>query len=175
MKFQNSNFEPAHKIRIFKIRYGGMSKKALFKKLKDASVMFNEYAGTLFSSNLFRTSPKIQNALVVELSVNALGFSKDANVTDILERAKDFGLSECPLEIGPYFRLQYLDQLEQFESEKNKPPLGSVTVISKPLLESDDFPKGFYLRRIDGKLCLRGYAGPMNITWNPEDRIALMI
>jgi hypothetical protein len=44
-------------------------------------------------------------------------------------------------------------------------------VISTELTEDHDVPKGFYLRRIEGALWLRGYrSGPEHV-WSPEDRI----
>jgi hypothetical protein len=43
--------------------------------------------------------------------------------------------------------------------------------VSAALVEDDEFPKGFYLRRIDGVLWLRGYrSGPAHV-WSPDDRL----
>lgn len=65
--------------------------------------------------------------------------------------------------------MQYLDQLEGKYSPKNQAPAGSLTIASKPINEDDDFPKGFYLRNIQGELWLRGYIADDLHVWNPDD------
>ena len=159
---------------IKKLEFGGLGKDQLLAKLKDASIQLNENAEILLSSELFVTSENRQIANVIEISVNDLGFPDGANLDEIRSRARELGLLECPIELGPYFRLQYLDQVEEKESGRNKAPKGSVTVVSKPLLDSDDFPKGFYLRRIDGKLWLRGYKCDMEYSWEPSAMLAFL-
>jgi hypothetical protein len=80
----------------------------------------------------------------------------------------------CPLELGPHPRLQFLDQPEGHlghPSSKHRAPHGSITVASRPLTEDYETPKGFYLRRIDGVLWLRGYCSAPDDIWNPEDRL----
>jgi hypothetical protein len=42
-------------------------------------------------------------------------------------------------------------------------------VASRPLDESEETPKGFYLRRNDGVLWLRGYWSHAGHLWSPED------
>jgi len=68
--------------------------------------------------------------------------------------------------------MQFLDQPEGsagFSATQHRAPPGSITIASSPLDDSDETPKGFYLRRIDGVLWLRGYwSWPGNI-WRPED------
>ena len=52
-------------------------------------------------------------------------------------------------------------------------PPGSITVVSDPLID-DDVPKGFYPRRVDGVLWLRGYVSGPNHIWQPGDRLAFL-
>ncbi len=77
----------------------------------------------------------------------------------------------CPPELGPYLRLEYLDQPEgNFGSSmQHQAPSGSITIASEVLTEDEDFPKGFYLRRINGELWLRGYRADHLHVWNPGD------
>jgi hypothetical protein len=58
--------------------------------------------------------------------------------------------------------------LGQPSSEYRAPP-GSVTIASAPLASDDDYPKGFYLRRIKGVLGLRGYQSNAEHVWDAED------
>ena len=153
----------------------GYTKKELLAKLESSSILLNRYAQELFSSDLFTPSEKSECISAVELSVSDLGFPEGASLVELRDRAEGFGLQECPLELGPYLRLRYTDQIEQEEKNKNKAPLGSVTIISKPLMDDDDFPKGFYLRRMDGALWLRGYLCSSDYLWNPGDRIVFQI
>jgi hypothetical protein len=48
-------------------------------------------------------------------------------------------------------------------------PPGSITVASSPLDDSDETPKGFYLRRVDGVSWLRGYWSRPGHIWSPRD------
>jgi len=74
--------------------------------------------------------------------------------------------------LAPYYRLQYKDQLEEKENQTNKAPKGSITIISTPLCADETFPKGFYLRCMNGVLWLRGYTSSDDYIFNPGDRIA---
>lgn len=47
----------------------------------------------------------------------------------------------------------YLDQPEGYSGhpiQQHRAPVGSITIASEILTEDEDFPKGFYLRRING-------------------------
>ena len=89
-----------------------------------------------------------------------------------MQRSAELGLSLCPLELAPHLRLQYLDQPEGYSGHppsQHRAPPGSITVASAQLSEDDDLPKGFYLRRIEGVLWLRGYRCGAEHIWSPED------
>ncbi len=112
---------------------------------------------------------------IVELSVADLGFSR--GVSGIGQNAKT-GLGHLVwhyalFELAPHLRLQYLDQPEGYigypPSEHRAPP-GSLTVASRELASDDEIPKGFYLRRIEGVLWLRGYCSGPDHVWSAADR-----
>ncbi len=91
---------------------------------------------------------------------------------EIFERANELGLELCPLELGPHLRLAYLNQPEGALGnpvQQHQAPFGSITIASEVLTEDHDFPKGFYLRRINGVLWLRGYRADHLHVWNPDD------
>lgn len=155
------------------IEVGGLTKSELLQKLRTHSIMLNEYAEKIFSDDKFTTSEKSFDLKTVELTVKDFGFSEGATMPQLFNRARELGLNLCPLELGPHLRLKYLDQQEGNAvnvTTQNHAPSGSVTIASEILSEDDHFPKGFYLRNIDGVLWLRGYVTDDLHVWNLEDR-----
>jgi hypothetical protein len=154
------------------VTVGGLTKAELIQELQRHSVSLNESAEILFASERFTTAQTRSSVLTIELTVGDLGFPRGATNIEIYERAGALGLGACPLELGPHLRLQYLDQPEGYWGQpvrQHQAPSGSITIASEPLLDDDDFPKGFYLRRIKGVLWLRGYrSGPEHV-WEPDD------
>jgi hypothetical protein len=154
------------------IEAGGMTKQQLLQRLQQASISMNEYGESLFSNELFSASAETYKVETVELTVAGLGFQQGAPLDRIFQRAGDLGLSLCPLELGPYMRLQYLDQPEGLSadsSQRHQAPSGSITIASAVIRDDHDFPKGFYLRSMEGALWLRGYIADYLHIWNPND------
>ena len=159
------------------VRVGGVSKGELLSRLRAADIAMNEAALTLFADARFLTSPESATRDIVELSVASLGFAGGATFAELVERAARHGLRPCPLELGPHLRLQYRSQPEAAAGRPGTPhgaPPGSVTVVSEPLSEDGDTPRGFYLRRFEGKLWLRGYRSGRGHHWNPHDVVAFL-
>ena len=151
-----------------------MGKAELLAELQAAGVALNGAGYALFADERFTTSATTSLIETVTLSVNDLGRPTGATFEQLVQRATSLGLSLCPLELGPHLRLQFLNQGEGFFGQpvtRHCAPPGSVTVASRPLSADPDTPKGFYLRRINGVLWLRGYrSGPEHI-WGPEDAL----
>ncbi|WP_427051623.1 helicase [Paenibacillus sp. TC-CSREp1] len=159
------------KIRIVEV--GGLTQTQLQHKLQQCSIQINEYGKTLLTSEKFIMSHTKKRLQTVELAVKHLGFRDGAATLQLFQTAVDLGLQLCPMELGPYLGIQYLDQFEvniATSAKENQAPPGSVTIASKPLTEDDYFPKGFYLRRINDELWLRGYVADDLHVWNPDDR-----
>jgi hypothetical protein len=158
------------------VEYGGISKRELLDRLGAASIGLNEYALKLLNSELFEVRGTREKAIIADLRIEELGFPGGATLPELFEAAEERGFSPCPLEAGPFYRLAYLDQEEEHEEGRNKAPKGSITLLS-PLLDAadEDFPKGFYLRKIEGRLWLRGYVCPLDYRWDKGDRIALAL
>ena len=159
------------------VSVGGTSKPLLLARLATAGVELNEAARILFASEKFTTSSKSQSLLTVELSVRQLGFTDGTTASEFVGKAIAAGLSLAPVELGPHLRLQYLDQPEGYwgypVTEHRAPP-GSIAIASAPLSEEDQFPKGFYLRRIKGTLWLRGYWCSSSNRWDADDRLVFV-
>lgn len=156
------------------VAIGGLSKAELLERLRSNHVSLNESAGRLFASDRFTTAQTRHCLTTVELTVRDLGFPRGATSIEVYARAAALGLSLCPLELGPHLRLSYLDQPEGYWGQpvlQHQAPSGSLTVASEPLVQDDDFPKGFYLRRIEGALWLRGYRAGAEHVWTGDDHL----
>jgi hypothetical protein len=156
------------------VRVGGLTKAALLGALQHAGVELNEIGRTLFAHPGFTTAGEVSTIETVELAVADLAGPAGADMATILERADTRGLAPCPLELGPHLRLQYRDQPEGQAGEaptRHRAPPGSITVVSLPLSDDEDVPKGFYLRRIGGALWLRGYRSGAQHVWSAHDRL----
>ncbi len=159
------------------VRVGGMRKHALLDALEVQHVALNPAARALFADPRFTIAEVSSVIETIELSVAALGFCDGGTSAQLFERALELGLSPCPLELGPHLRLQWLDQPEGSVGgapTQHRAPPGSVTVASRALSDETDVPKGFYLRKIEGVLWLRGYWSDDENVWNPDDRFVFM-
>jgi hypothetical protein len=157
------------------IKNEGLNKAQLLQKLKEAQIGLNEYAHTLFNSDLFQPSLLSSEVNLIELSMSEIGLKNGGNFEDIKKHLKALNLSHCPLEIAIYVRLKFKDQLESDEKKSNKTPPGSITFFSKPLSEEDDFPKGFYIKNTNGTLWLRGYICSEDYIWEANDRMIFKV
>jgi len=159
------------------VRLGGVAKPDLLVRLRENHVMLNPAAETLFADDRFSTLHDSTEIEIAYVSPADLGFDNGATYEQLKAKALESGLTECPLELGPHLRLQHPDQLEGsagFPATKHRAPPGSITVASPPLDDSEETPKGFYLRRIDGALWLRGYWSDAANIWRPEDVLVFM-
>lgn len=155
------------------IEVGELSKAELNQKLQQSSISLNLYGEKLLFDDRFTISEISYRVEIVELSVRDLGFPFGATLPEIYKKANELGLQLCPPELGPYLRLEYVDQIEWTSgnlSQKNEAPSGSVTIASEIVSDEESFPKGFYVRKVDGVLWLRGYVADNLHIWNPNNR-----
>ena len=163
---------PSHLVRI-----GGTSKPELLRQLGEAGVQLNAHALTLFADTRFTPAAAGSTVEIIQVSVASLGFAEGATYSALVERARLAGWFEGPLELGPHLRLALLDQPEGAigrSAEQGRAPPGAITIASPSLDEEDEFPKGFYLRRIEGTLWLRGYRSWSGHIWGPDDSFAFV-
>lgn len=161
-----------------KVLIGNRDKVGLRDALREHSVQFNQAAEDLFHDNRFQPKSEAREIGIRARSVLDLGFPAGATYEQLLEQASAVGLAECPLELGPYLRLQTLDQPAisvEGTPTKGKAPLGAITIASMPICESEETPKGFYLRQVDGTLWLRGYWSGVDHVWSPEDVLVFAV
>ncbi len=146
--------------KVFKeISMGGIAKEQLLLQLKEAGIKFNSYASTLFAHPTFSPSSDVEKVRLAKVTVAELGFTTPPLFQEIVEKAASYNLKLCPLELGPFLRLQYLDQ-----------PEGPYLTIASTKPEKDEtYPNGFYIRNLNKMLWLRGYCATDDYKW-PVDR-----
>jgi hypothetical protein len=152
---------------------GGLSRRELLAALRKLGVRLNASAEVLLNSDAF-DGQRLESFYVVQHTVAQLGFTDGANLSSIIDTGRETGLSLCPATTGPYLRLVMIDQPTAPDSvmSNGSAPSGSITVAAAPLRNEDDYPKGFYLRSVDGVLWLRGYRASDRHVWSPHDRLA---
>ena len=157
---------------------GGVEKQELLQRLRARGVQLNRAADRLFEDGRFVLLGQSRLVEIAAVSVAELGFPQGATYGQLTARALESGMVECPLELGPHLRLQFLDQPEGSVGQpatRHRAPSGAITVASPALDDREDTPKGFYLRRIDGALWLRGYWSWSGHVWTPEDLLVFAV
>lgn len=86
-------------------------------------------------------------------------------------------LELCPPATGPYLRLAVTSQSQAPDSvlSAGRAPSGALHVLSAPLSEDHEYPKGFYLRVVDGVSWLRGYRCDDEYRLPPEAAMVLRV
>lgn len=138
---------------------GGISKAELRQKLKDHDISINPLGNDLLESDLFTITKQPQTITLAFMTLKELGFNqRGPTLPEIIRQVKSRGLDLCPPETGPFLRLAYSkDNNSQGMEKQYRTPDGAITVLSPPLSKDHDFPKGFYLRKVEGTYWLRGY------------------
>ncbi|MDP9984442.1 hypothetical protein J2W14_003867 [Pseudarthrobacter oxydans] len=157
----------------FVVRAGGHSRVEILRLLRSADVMLNVHAETLLDHPVF-DNPESQNLRIVERTVEELGFEHGAVQSRVFSAARNRGLALCPLVTGPYLRMAMIGQSNAPDSvlSAGRAPTGAIHVASEPLSEDVEYPKGFYLRVVDGQAWLRGYRCDDTYVWAPDHRLA---
>lgn len=151
---------------VFKeLSIGGEAKDILLDRLISAGIKFNAYAEILFQNPLF--SPSEQRSIVnlVKMSLNDMKLENECTYFDIIQRASSIGLKLCPLYLGAFLRLDYLDQPEGLY----------LTIASYQLGTDGNYPNGFYIRNFDGTNWLRGYKVEGKVDWPRNHEFLFMI
>ena len=158
------------------LRVGGLSRADLTQPLEDAGVELNTSAETLLSDPAFDRRHN-ETITIVQRRVVELGLAQGARLAQILEAAKVHGLLPCPSITGPYLRLALSDQTSAPDSglSNGHAPTGSITVASERLRAVLGYPRGFYLRVVDGQRWLRGYRCSEDHPWSADDMFAFRL
>lgn len=162
--------ETAHVERL-EIAVGGLSRAELLSRLSSRGVLLNEHAETLLEDAVF-DKRAIRAIEVTGRTVGDLGLPDGVTLPQILESAQQQGLLLCPADTGPYLRMVLSEQAASLDSvmSTGTAPDGALTVAAETLSDDDDYPKGFYLRVVDGQAWLRGYRCDDEHPWSADDR-----
>lgn len=153
-----------------------MTRDELRTALRVHGVLLNAHAETLLDHVVF--SPRDPEEItVVERGPGDLGLSTGATLLELFQAAREHGLALCPPDTGPYLRLALTSQASAPDSvlSAGRSPSGALKVASAPLSDDVEFPKGFYLRVVDGQQWLRGYRCDDEYRFSAEDRFAFRL
>ncbi len=160
---------PEGRVRRQNIEIGGKDEQELENLLERSGFQIYGYAKSMMEHDDFKRSlrepdPKQpdwkkwklkspEEAKLIRLHVEDLGFPSGATTDQIYARAEELGLELCPPEVGPQFRLQYT----------NQPMNEYVYVGMKQISDSDGYPYVFGVERCgDGSWLGSRWAKPTN-------------
>ena len=134
-------------------------KDQIFEKLEERGICINRYAEEFISHPLF--SVEYSGTITVTIaSLQEIGLENGATLAEIFQRIPQVGLKPCAPGTEVLLRLVWADQPKSQNailSGTHEAPDQAVTVLSEVLEQDDVFPKGLYLRNVNGVLWLRGY------------------
>lgn len=158
------------------VRVGTQSRDGLRQRLRDAGVHLNTHAETLLAHPSF-DEPAGRTLRIVHRTVEQLGLGEGGARSEVFAAARRHGLEPCPLVTGPYLRLAMPGQHTAPDSvlSAGRAPTGAVHVASEPVTSDPEYPKGFYLRVVDGRQWLRGYRCDDTYVFTPEQRLAFVL
>lgn len=155
---------------------GGASREELLVLLGECGIQLNESAPTLLAHRCFEAREP-ERLDVVRCSLAQLGLAGGGTLAEIFAAARARGFAPLPADAGPYLRLAYRDQEQAPDSvlSAERAPTGAVHVFSQPLSAEDEYPKGFYLRVVDGITWLRGFRCDDEYVWPADSVFALRV
>ena len=148
-------------LELVTLTIGGMNVEKLEEAMDQANMQIDAYTKQhVLESKDSSTSKTKERIDLVRLTVEDLGFLKNATYEQIVQRAKELGLELCPAEVGPHYRLQYTDQ-----------PMNEwVYVGMRPISGADGGSRVFRVERDDDGMWLSyGWADPTDV-WFPSDQ-----
>ena len=160
------------------ITVGGLSGLELLARLETSGILLNEIARQILIDENFKACAQTSRIRVVFKSLSELGLPNGGFLSEAIDAAEALGYNLCSIDLGPHLRLAYRHQDEGsigFEPSKHQAPPRSITVVDQRPDKNQSEYRGFYLRRIDGRLWLRGYKSWSGHVWQPDDMLAFTV
>ncbi|MDR6972258.1 hypothetical protein [Leifsonia shinshuensis] len=159
-----------------KLRVGGSTRDELRAALRAAGVQLNAYAETLLDHAVF-DARDAEEVDILERDLADLGLVGGGTLPEVFDAARAHGLELCPPDTGPYLRLAMSWQENAPDSvlSAGRSPAGALKVAAAPLSDDVAYPKGFYLRVVDGRPWLRGYRCDDEYRFSFGDRFAFRV
>ncbi len=143
----------------FSIQRVPYTKDQVLQKLKEHSILINHYAEEFISHPRFSAGQPDKMTVAVA-SLKELGLEEGATLSELFQHIRGTRFTPCPPDTGLFLRLAWTDQPKSRNAVitgTHQSPDRAVTVLSEILEPDDAFPKGLYLRNVEGNLWLRGY------------------
>ena len=143
-------------------------------QLKEHNILTNPYAEAFFAHPTFFTEHTSEMTIAIA-SLREIGFENGATLNEILRKTEKGAFKPCPTNTGLFLRFAWKNQPQSQSSVlsgTHRSPDRAVVVLSEPVEKEDAFPKGLYLRNVDGKLWLRGYVCDSEYRFSSGDLFA---
>ena len=149
-------------------------KNQILNRLEEHNILINQYAQTFFLHPTFSTE-HTQEMTIAIASLREIGLENGATLNEIFQQAEKRCFKSCPTNTGLFLRLAWKNQPQSQNSilsGTHHSPEQAVVVLSEIIEKDDAFPKGLYLRNVDGKLWLRGYVCDSEYRFSGNDLFA---
>ena len=131
----------------------------LLQTIEACGVLLNRYAEAFIAHPRFLAGQPGDMTVAIA-SLKEIGLEEGATLEELIRHIRGTPFRPCPPDTGVFLRLAWMDQPQSQNSiltGTHGSPDQAVTVLSETLEPDDAFPKGLYLRNVDGRLWLRGY------------------
>jgi hypothetical protein len=166
-----SKVYPEGTVEVGEIIIGEKTKEELIKELEFCSgldakdknkIYISRHARFIYNSPAFEVLKKPERINLIRLTVEDLGFDKDATVDQIYQRAKKLGLELCPPEVGIYLRLNFAKAFKRWQSFDDY-----SKIAMEPIVGPHYEPIAFNVNRDDdGDNCLYGPRFNLTDEWS---------
>jgi hypothetical protein len=137
-------------------------------------VQLNVSAEQLLSDPAISAGPE-QQVVLTRRRIDELGLPRGGTLPQLIAAVAASGLLLCPPHTGPFLRLSLRDQEQAPDAvlSAGRAPAGALHVLSAPLRPDHTYPKGFYLRVVEGTTWLRGFRCDDEYVWPADSVLAL--
>ena len=149
-------------------------KNQISHKLEVHSILINRYAEVFFAHPAFSTENTREMTIAIA-SLREIGLENGGTLNEIFRQIEKCGFKPCSANTGLFLRFTWKNQPQSQNSilsGTHGSPDQAVVVLSEPIETDDAFPKGLYLRNVDGRLWLRGYVCDSEYRFSGDDLFA---
>ena len=159
---------------FFTLKATPFPKNQISHRLDEHNIFINRYAEMLFAHPTFSTENTREMTIVIA-SLREIGLENGATLNEIFRQIEENGFKPCPINTGLFLRFTWKNQPQSQNSilsGTHCSPQQAVVVLSEQIETDDAFPKGLYLRNVDGRLWLRGYICDSEYRFSGNDLFA---
>ena len=149
-------------------------KNRISHKLVEHDILINRYAEVFLAHPAFSTENTREMTIAIA-SLREIGLENGGTLNEIFRQIEKSGFKPCPINTGLFLRFAWKNQPQSQNSVlsgTHGSPDQAVVVLSEPIETEDAFPKGLYLRNVDGRLWLRGYVCDSAYRFSGDDLFA---